>query len=103
MLMLRMYCDSIIPYHDAPGTKIVRPLVHKVYIDYCKAKLMFFMVETFLCIVVMEIDVLSKLKNWYFGEVHVMLSYDLIISHSQMSDQGPSAPCFYINYLTGGL
>ena len=94
MLMLCMYRDLVIPHHDAPGTIIGRPWVHKVYIDYCKVKSMFYMMETFLCIVVMELDVLSKLKNWYFGEVHVMLSYDLIISHSQVSDQGPSALLF---------
>ena len=89
VLMLRMYRDLFIPCHDAPGTKIGRPLVHKVYIDYCKAKSMFYMMETFLRIVVMELVVPSKLKNWYFGGI--MLSYDLIISHSQVSDQGPSA------------
>ena len=55
MLMLRMYRDSFIPYHNAPGTKIDRPSVHKAYIDYCKAKSMFYMMETFLCIVVMEL------------------------------------------------
>ena len=71
--------------------QIGRPWVHKVYIDYCKTKSMFYMMETFLCIVVMEL-VLSKLKNWYFGGV--MLFYDLIISHSQVSDQRPSALLF---------
>ena len=40
----------------------------------------------------MELVVLSKLKNWYFGGV--MLSYDLIISYSQVIDQGPSALLF---------
>ena len=55
---------------------------------------MFYMMETFLCIVVMELVVLSKLKNWYFGGV--MLSYDLIISHSQVSGQGTSALLFFI-------
>ena len=90
--MLRMYRDSFILYHDAPGIKIGRPWVHKVYMDYRKAMSMFYMVDTFLCIVVMELVVLSKLKNWYFGGV--MLSYDLIISHSQVIDQGPSALLF---------
>ena len=47
--------NRFIPYHDAPGTKIDRPWVHKVNIDYCKAKSMFYMVVTFLCIVVMEL------------------------------------------------
>ena len=92
MLMLRMYRDSFIPYHNAPGTK----MVHKAYIDYCKAKSMFYMMETFLCIVVMEL--VEELVFW-----GVMLSYDLIISHSQVIDQGPSALLFFINYLTGGL
>ena len=101
MLMLRMYCDLFIAFHDAPGTRIGRPWVHKIYIDYCNAKPMFYMMETFLCIVVIELVVLSKLKNWYFGGV--MLSSDLIISHSQVSDQGPNALLFYVNYLTGGL
>ena len=55
MLMLRMYRDSFIPYHNAPGTKIGRPLVHKAYIDYCKAKSMFYMMETFICKVVLEL------------------------------------------------
>ena len=96
-----MYRDSLIPYHDAPGTKIGRPWVHKVYIGYRKARSMFYMVDTFLCIVVIELVVLSKLKNWYFGGV--MLSDDIIINHSQVIDQGPSALLFYINYLTGGL
>ena len=41
--MLGMYRDSFILYHDAPGTKIGRPLVNKVYIDYLKAKSMFYM------------------------------------------------------------
>ena len=50
-----MYRDSFIPYHNDPGTKIGRPSVHKAYIDYCKAKSMFYMMETFLCIVVMEL------------------------------------------------
>ena len=56
MLMLRtcIYRHSFIPYHNAPGTKIGRPSVHKAYIDYCKAKSMFYMMET-LCIVVMEL------------------------------------------------
>ena len=40
----------------------------------------------------MELVVLSKLKNWYFGGV--MLSYGLIISHSQVIYQGPSALLF---------
>ena len=40
----------------------------------------------------MELVVLSKLKNWYFGGV--MLSYDLMISYSQVIDQGPSALLF---------
>ena len=87
-----MYRDSFIPYHDVTGTKIGRPWVHKVYIDYRKAKSTFYMVDTSLCIVVIELVVLSKLKNWYFGGV--MLSYDLIISHSQVIDQGPSALLF---------
>ena len=60
--MLRMYRDPFIPYHDAPGTKIGRPWVHKVYIDYFKAKSMFYMMETFLCIVVME--VVEELVFW---------------------------------------
>ena len=61
--MLRMYRDSFIPYHDAPGAKIGRPWVHKVYIDYnCKAKSMFYMMETFLCIVVMEL--VEELVFW---------------------------------------
>ena len=60
--MLRMYRDSFIPYHDAPGTKIGRPWVHKVYIDYCKAKSMFYMMKTFLCIVVMEL--VEELVFW---------------------------------------
>ena len=63
VLMLRMYRDSFIPYHDAPGTKIGRPwVVHKVYIDYCKAKSMCYMMETFLCIVVMEL--VEELVFW---------------------------------------
>ena len=100
--MLRMQRDSLIyRYHDAPGAKIGRPWVHKVYIDYSKAKSMFYMMETFLCIVVMELVVLSKFQNWYYGGV--MLSYDLIISHSHVIDQGPSALFFYINYLSGGF
>ena len=90
--MLRMYRDSFIPYHDAPGTKIGRPWVHKVYIGYRKARSMFYMVDTFLCIVVIELVVLSKLKNWYFGGV--MLSDDIIINHSQVIDQSPSALLF---------
>ena len=58
--MLRMYRDSFILYHDAPGTKIGRPWVHKIYIDYCKA--MFYMMETFLCKVVMELN--KELVFW---------------------------------------
>ena len=59
---------------------------------------MFYMVDTFLCIVVIELVVLSKLKNWYFGGV--MLSDDIIINHSQVIDQGPSALLFlYITIL----
>ena len=46
--MLRMYRDSFILIHDAPGTTIGRPWVLKVYIDYRKAKSMFYMMETFL-------------------------------------------------------
>ena len=87
-----MYRDSFIPCHDAPGTKIGRPLVHKVFIGYRKARSMFYMVDTFLCIVVTELVVLSKLKNWYFGGV--MLSDDIIINHSQVIDQGQSALLF---------
>ena len=90
--MLRMYRDSFIPYHDAPGIIIGRPWVHKVYIGYRKARSMFFMVDTFLYIVVIELVVLSKLKNWYFGGV--MLSDDFLINHSQVIDQGPSALLF---------
>ena len=41
--MLRMYRDSFILYHDAPGTKIGRPWANQVYIDYLKAKSMFYM------------------------------------------------------------
>ena len=87
-----MYRDSFIPYHDSPGTKIGRPCVNKVYMDYRKAKSKFYMKENFLCIVVIELVVLSKLKNWYFGGA--MLSHDLIFSHSQVIDQGPSALLF---------
>ena len=57
--------------------------------------------ELWASVVVIELVVLSKLKNWYFGGV--MLSDDIIINHSQVIDQGPSALLFYINYLTGGL
>ena len=63
MLMLHMYRDSFIPYHNAPGTKIGRPSVHKAYIDYCKAKSMFYMMESFLCIVIMEHGILGQV--WY--------------------------------------
>ena len=82
-----MYHDSFIPYHNAPGTKIGRPWVHKAYIDYCKAKSMFYMTEIFLCIVVMEL--VEELVFW-----GVMLSYDLIISHSRVIDQDQSALLF---------
>ena len=67
--------NHFIPYHDAPGTKIDRPWVHNVYIDYCKAKSMFYMVTVV----------------FFEG---VMLSYDIIISHSQVIDKGPSALLF---------
>ena len=71
-------------------TKIDRPLVHKVYIDYCKAKSMFYMVVTFLCIVVMEL--VDELFFFFFEGV--MLSYDIIISRSQVINLGPSALLF---------
>ena len=41
--MLRMYHDLFILYQDAHGTKIGRPWINKVYIDYLKAKSMFYM------------------------------------------------------------
>ena len=78
--------NHFIPYHDATGTTIDRPWVHKVYIDYCKAKSMFYMVVTFLCIVVMEL--VEELCFFFEG---VILSYD---SHSQVINQGPSALLF---------
>ena len=76
VLMLRMDGDLFVSYHDAAlmplGPKLAG-LGHKVYIDYCKTKSMFYMMETFLCIVVKELVVLSKLKNWYFRGVMLFL------------------------------
>ena len=83
--MLRMYRDSFIPYHDAPGTKFGRPWVYKVYIDYCKAKSMFYMMESFLCIVVMEL--VEELVFWKTNAF-------LIISHSRVIDHGPNTLLF---------
>ena len=88
-----MYRDSFILYHDASGTKIGRPWVNKVYIDYLKEKSMFYMMgSTWWKLFYGTCCSIKIEKNWYFGGV--MLSYDLIINNSQVIDQGPSALLF---------